>query len=216
MSVMACIVPHGSHIIPELAGDLLQEFEVTRKAFQEIANAIYQFQPETIVIATPHGVKLEKHISIATSEWVGGSLADNGNEVSVDFPADREFARRLLDAAPKEHIPAIDTNYGTNAGPFSKVPLDWGALIPLWFIRELSPKAKVVLISPTRDIDLSNMVKLGELIGQTSEDLGRRTLLIASADQGHGHSETGPYGFAPESAEYDQLVCKLIQVQAWS
>ena len=35
--------------------------------------------------------------------------------------------------------------------------------------------------------------------------------LIASADHGHGHTADGPYGFAPESAEYDRELLGLVR-----
>jgi aromatic ring-opening dioxygenase LigB subunit len=35
--------------------------------------------------------------------------------------------------------------------------------------------------------------------------------LIASADHGHGHTADGPYGFAPESAEYDDEIQAIVR-----
>ena len=41
--------------------------------------------------------------------------------------------------------------------------------------------------------------------------MGRRIGLVASADWGHAHTADGPYGFAPESAEFDAMVVAAIQ-----
>ena len=35
--------------------------------------------------------------------------------------------------------------------------------------------------------------------------------LIASADHGHGHTPDGPYGFAAESAVYDERIQELVR-----
>jgi aromatic ring-opening dioxygenase LigB subunit len=35
--------------------------------------------------------------------------------------------------------------------------------------------------------------------------------LIASADHGHGHDPDGPYGFAAESAPYDERIQELVR-----
>jgi aromatic ring-opening dioxygenase LigB subunit len=34
---------------------------------------------------------------------------------------------------------------------------------------------------------------------------------VASADHGHGHTAEGPYGFAPESKEYDERIVELVR-----
>ena len=39
----------------------------------------------------------------------------------------------------------------------------------------------------------------------------RRVAFIASADHGHGHAPDGPYGFAPESAPYDEQIVELVR-----
>ena len=39
----------------------------------------------------------------------------------------------------------------------------------------------------------------------------RRVALIASADHGHGHTADGPYGFAPQSAPYDERIQELVR-----
>ena len=47
-----------------------------------------------------------------------------------------------------------------------------------------------------------------ELADATGE---RRVAFIASADHGHGHTPDGPYGFAPESAEYDEEIQRVVR-----
>jgi aromatic ring-opening dioxygenase LigB subunit len=39
----------------------------------------------------------------------------------------------------------------------------------------------------------------------------RRVALIASADHGHGHTADGPYGFTPESKDYDEQIVELVR-----
>ena len=43
--------------------------------------------------------------------------------------------------------------------------------------------------------------------GRPATDASRS---IASADHGHGHRADGPYGFAPESAPYDERIQELV------
>jgi aromatic ring-opening dioxygenase LigB subunit len=78
------------------------------------------------------------------------------------------------------------------------MPLDWGALIPLWFMR-----APAVVVSPSAPPRTRSMCAGAALARATGD---RRVALIASADHGHGHTRTGPYGFAAESAPYDARI----------
>ena len=84
------------------------------------------------------------------------------------------------------------------------MPLDWGALIPLWFMR-----APAVVVSPCRALSNEQHVRAGRVLAEATG--GRRVALIASADHGHGHTADGPYGFAGESAEYDRRVQELVE-----
>ena len=84
------------------------------------------------------------------------------------------------------------------------MPLDWGALIPLWFMR-----APAVVVSPCRALSNDEHVRAGEALAAATGH--RRVALIASADHGHGHTVDGPYGFAPESAEYDEEIQAIVR-----
>jgi aromatic ring-opening dioxygenase LigB subunit len=84
------------------------------------------------------------------------------------------------------------------------MPLDWGALIPLTFMR-----APAVVVSPCRALSNEQHVLAGRALADATG--GRRVALIASADHGHGHAPDGPYGFAAESARYDREIQALVR-----
>jgi aromatic ring-opening dioxygenase LigB subunit len=69
----------------------------------------------------------------------------------------------------------------------------------------------LVVVSPARDRSLDEHVRAGRAIARAAEESGRRVALIASADHGHAHDASGPYGFDPAAAEYDQQVVELVQ-----
>jgi aromatic ring-opening dioxygenase LigB subunit len=84
------------------------------------------------------------------------------------------------------------------------MPLAWGALIPLTFMR-----APAVVVSPCRALSNEQHVRAGRVLADATG--GRRVALIASADHGHGHTPDGPYGFAAESATYDREIQTLVR-----
>jgi aromatic ring-opening dioxygenase LigB subunit len=209
--VFACIAPHGAEIIPELAGDMLDAFAETRKGMEQLAKLLYEQNPETIIIATPHNLRLEATIGVITSEFTEGMLEANDKQIKLRCECDRQTAKTILQSSKASNLPIVGVNYGTSEGPASCMPMDWGTLIPLWYFVNQNPnKPKVVVVTPSREIPLENLVAFGHLITETTKTWGRRVAFVASADQGHAHRSDGPYGFNSASEEFDKMVVNTI------
>jgi aromatic ring-opening dioxygenase LigB subunit len=88
--------------------------------------------------------------------------------------------------------------------------MDWGVHVPMWHIARALPEIPVVVVAPAREFDAAKHVSAGAAIVRAAGDLGRRLAFVASADQGHGHSEDGPYGFHPKSAPFDAAVSDVV------
>ncbi len=210
--VFACIAPHGAEMIPELARNMLQAFAITRKGMEQIAETLKKQEVETIVIATPHNLRLEATIGIVTSEFTEGVLEENDNHVRLRCQCDSQLARTILVQAKNLGLPVVGVNYGTSEGPASCMPMDWGTLIPLWFlVREKQATPRIVIVTPSREIPLENLTRLGHAIAEAAKTSDRRVAFVASADQGHAHRSDGPYGFNAASAEFDEAVKMAIQ-----
>jgi aromatic ring-opening dioxygenase LigB subunit len=210
--VYACIAPHGSEAIPELAGDKLDAFGETRMGMEYLAKQIKRHCPRTIVIATPHGLRLDHTIGVVTTEYSEGSLKEKGKVIKARFGCDRQLARRILQEARKAWLPTVGANYGSDKGSASCMQMDWGTLIPLWFFgAQGRNKPKLVIVTPSREIPLAQLVDFGKAIAEVAESSQRKVVFVASADQGHAHDEKGPYGFHPASKKYDELVINAIK-----
>jgi aromatic ring-opening dioxygenase LigB subunit len=209
--VFACVAPHGSETITELAGDMFEAFSDTRKAMEQCVGLFKQQKPETIVIATPHGLRLQGMIGVITSEFTDGTLEENDKKVSLRCECDRQLAKDLFENARKLRLPVVAANYGASDGPASCMPMDWGTLIPLWFlVGSGQNKPKVVIATPSREIPLRDLVSFGKVIEETAVTSGKRVAFVASADQGHAHRADGPYGFNSASAEFDEIVRQAV------
>ena len=174
--VFACIAPHGDvDLDPAL-----------RAAMEELGRRAAAAQPDVAVVVTPHSVHVEGHFAVVTSAKVG------------EHETDTATAAALLEA----DLPILGVSYGGNDPATAEFPLDWGAEIPLEFVRA----PKVVVVSPARDRPLEEHLRLGEAIAA----LPGRVALIASADHGHAHDADGPYGFDPAAAEYDALLQEIL------
>jgi aromatic ring-opening dioxygenase LigB subunit len=211
----ASIAPHGD-IIPGLAPRSVEgRFLKTRQGMTRIAKEIALEKPDTVIIATPHNLRLGKNIGIVTSENSSGELVGpRGRTVMVRAKCDREFALELLERAEKRGLPVIGANYGTADGKHSNMPMDWGTLVPLWFIvKHGKTRPKIVVITPSREIPLTQNHEFGRLVAElTEQQKKKRFVFVASADQAHTHRRSGPYAFNKAAAQtYDRLVVSAIR-----
>jgi aromatic ring-opening dioxygenase LigB subunit len=210
----ACIVPHGGDIIPDLAVRKTEHlFEKTRDSVRKIVREIREAQPDTIIIASPHNLRLQNNIAIITSENSTGQLnGPRGRRVRLRLRCDRELAQDLLKESARKHLPVVGANYGTAEGPASDVPMDWGTLVPMWFVaKEERVRARTVIVAPSREIPLRENIAFGMMIGEMAEKSKKRIVFIASADQAHAHRKPGPYGYHRSAAKYDAFVSRAIQ-----
>src|SRR5467141_3886236 len=160
-------MPHGSDIIPELAVRKTEHlFGKMRESVRKIARDIRDTRPHTIIIASPHNLRLQDNIAIVTAENSTGRLnGPGGRKVSLSLRCDREFAQDLLEESTRKNLPVVGANYGTSEGPASDMPMDWGTLVPMWFVaREKRVKARTVIVTPSREIPLSRNIAFGMVI----------------------------------------------------
>jgi len=213
--VYSCIAPHGGEIIPELASNsMLPRFEETRRAMLILARRIHKLRPHTIVIASPHNLRLMARIAVVISESSSGQLKGSSKRsVSLSALCDREFAEKIVRESEAERLPVVGANYGTASGPASDVPMDWGTLVPLWFLlKRQRARPKIVIVAPSREIPIRTNYRFGQLLGRLmSEDRRKGFVFIASADQAHAHSKSGPYGFSRAASKYDRFVVDAIR-----
>lgn len=142
-----------------------------------------------------------------------GSLSDWTKE-AIDLKAktDRELGRAIIDTINGACVPTVGISYGGNDQPTATAIIDWGVVIPLWFMGGRStPPVPTVVLSPARDRSLADHVTAGRAIAEAAAASGKRVALIASCDHGHGHLASGPYGFEAASAVYDNQVVEMIK-----
>jgi aromatic ring-opening dioxygenase LigB subunit len=210
--VYSCIAPHGSELIPALAGGKLRAFSPTRKGMRALAVGMEEADPDTVVVASPHSLRLLRHIGVVISENTTGRLAEGRREVGVSARCDVDFGRRLIDEAERRGLPVVGANYGALEGRLSNLAMDWGSLVPLWFfLKERRIKSSVVVVTPSRGIPLSQNFEFGRAVAKVAEGGRKRVSFVASSDQAHAHSRRGPYGFNAAAKKYDGLVVKAIQ-----
>jgi aromatic ring-opening dioxygenase LigB subunit len=198
--VFGGIAPHGD--------PAFVEGSATRLAFEELGRRLKRAEPDVTVVFTPHNVHVEGAFAVVTAARLAGSLDEL--TVELECQADRELAARILASLREAGLPAVGVSYGSNDESLAVMPLDWGTLIPLWFLGGRSDVPRpVVVVSPARELPLADHVRAGAAVATACA--GRRAAIVASADHGHAHDPDGPFGFHPAAAEYDACVVELVR-----
>jgi AmmeMemoRadiSam system protein A/AmmeMemoRadiSam system protein B len=201
--VFAVAVPHPPIIIPEIGRGEERKIQSTTNGFNEVARRIAEFDPDTIVVLSPHSTVYSDYFHISPGKSARGDFGRFGaRRVSVEMDYDTGFVNELSMLAEKEGLAA-----GT-LGEREK-ELDHGTLVPLYFLTPYKLKAKLVRIGIS-GLPFLDHYRLGKLIARVSDKLGRKTVFIASGDLSHKLKEDGPYGFAEEGPEFDRQIIDIL------
>ena len=212
--VFGAIAPHGSLAIP---GAVKPEEDAlartTQASMAELGRRFEAARPDSVIVLTPHNVHVEGAMAVVTAARMAGGLAEWGAPgISLEASVDRTLAKRVRAELRAAGIPVVGISYGGNSEAEAVHPMDWAVLIPLWFMGGRSdPQVPVVVVSPARDLTARAHLIAGRAIAQAAAASGKRVALVASADHGHGHLESGPYGHRPESDVYDQMVVDVVR-----
>jgi aromatic ring-opening dioxygenase LigB subunit len=206
--VFAAIAPHGTLPEAPVAGA-----DATHAALAVLGERFDAAQAEATIVLTPHNVHVEGHFAVVLAGMMAGSLAEFGApNVQLSVPVDVELAMRCVVSLHEHGIPAVGASFGANDPTAATAPMDWGVLIPLWAMGgRAEPPVPSVVVSPARDRSPDEHVRAGRALARAVEAAGKRVALIASADHGHAHDPSGPYGFDPAAAEYDRQVVELVR-----
>jgi len=212
--VFAAIAPHGSSAIP---GAVAQEEDAkagtTQAAMAELERRFARARPESVIVLTPHNVHVEGAMAVVTAGSTAGGLADWGAPgITLRAAVDRDLAEQVKAGLRAAGIPVVGISFGGNNPHEAVHPMDWAVLIPLWFMGgRTDPPVPVVIVSPARDLTGEAHLEAGRAIAEAAAASGKRVALVASCDHGHGHLETGPYGFRPESRVFDERVVEIVK-----
>ena len=227
--VAAQIAPHGFALIHDLSDDA-EGGLATRRAMEQAGKTFADAGVEVIVLAGPHGVRIDGAICLDNVARGAGTLIRGDRMVEMNVPCDRELVLEIDRRCHEAGVPTALAGYAGNRPDQSAMPMDWGAMTPLWFNGHgqnrtgygtvLAPAPdddhgpQVVLLTPSRTLQRQAMVDFGRVLGETFRDDPRSIGFIASCDWGHAHTESGPYGYHPAAAIVDGQVVEAIKHDA--
>ncbi len=195
------VMPHGDEVlIPED-----KDTAHLRKVMENIGERMKD--EEIYVVITPHNIRIDDHIGVILTEYAYGFWKYKNVRFGGLYKCDRQLAREIYEKSKKAQLPVVGINFGALEGKLSRIHLDWGTLIPLYFL----PKKPLVILTPARKIKREKLVEFGQILGKILEKYPKKIGLIVSADHAHAHMEDGPYGFSPQAAIYDEKVMRYLK-----
>lgn len=202
VSILAAVaVPHPPLIFPEVGHGREQKIEKTIKSYRHAMEFVASYKPDTIILVSPHTELYADYFHVSGGFGSTGNFTAFGApKVTVQVEYDHEFVKALEQACKAQ-------NFACGTKGERDPALDHGSLIPLRFLNEVWKDYKVVRVGLS-GMSLLQHYKLGQMIASVSEELGRRTVFIASGDLSHRLLEEGPYGFAAEGPVFDARITK--------
>jgi aromatic ring-opening dioxygenase LigB subunit len=191
----------------------------TRAAMEEMGRRAAAAGVEALVIAGPHGIRIDGAVCLADTARAAGSLAWQGREVELNVPVDGPLTAAITTTARSRGIPIALAAYGGHRRDLSVLPLDWGVLTPLWFLghnrtmpgygtvipdrspEDIGPPA--VIVTPSRTLPREVLVDFGRAVADAATGDPRRIGFVASCDWAHTLTADGPYGFFAGAAAVD-------------
>ena len=195
----AIIVPHPPIIMPTVGRGREREVQATVEAYRAAAQQAAAWNPEVLIVTSPHCVMYTDYFHISPGKGASGDMSAFGaprTGITVEYDGELrdELVRQVEEA-------------GIRAGTLGErePSLDHGTFLPLYFLREAGVDCPILRIGLSGFPPLEHY-RLGQCIARATDNLGRRTVFVASGDLSHKLQDRGPYGYAPEGPVFDNRV----------
>lgn len=200
----AFLTPHPVASIPEIGQGDEDLIYKTISSLQKVADRVAELEPDTIVLISAHAESYSDYFQVSDGDVAIGSLARfGGSNITFRNYYDRRFVKNLCDICEKENFPAgIDSEVHHY--------LDHGTMIPLYFINQKYRAYNLVRLGISGN-SLYQHYRLGEMIKDVSNKLGRKVVVIASGDLSHCLSNDAPYGYNEIGVKYDARMIKALE-----
>lgn len=200
MSMLGAIItPHPPVLLPEVGGGREREIAATDRAMRTAAETVAAWQPDVIIVSSPHTILYRDYFHIAPGDGAVGDMSRFGApEVRIQASYDTLLREEIIRRAEAE---------GLHAGTLGQrdSELDHGVLIPLYYLRKAGVRCPIVRMGLSGFSPLDHY-RLGKCVQDAVNALGRRAVFLASGDLSHKLKADGPYGYAPEGPQFDDAV----------
>lgn len=205
-STLGIIAPHPPIMVPEVGGERARVTSASIASMGRAAHVLRAFQPDTVVLMSPHAPLVSDAFVVDTSALYGGDLGQFGaRDVRLAPAGDPALAHAIIDTARASGLEAIAR---TDHPALAPGELDHGALVPLSF---LDREGEYPLVEVSLSfMPLEHHRRFGEAIAAAAATLGRRVAFVASGDCSHRLTPDAPAGYTPRGAVFDDALVEAL------
>lgn len=209
--VGGALVPHPPILIPEIGGQSLQEVEKTRLAMEKVSARIKSWNPDTLIVITPHGPVFRDAVSIAAAPQVHGNFANFGaGGIRISAETDTEAVDAIVKQAGQYGIPVLRITENSAQRYGLAVTLDHGALVPMYYLAKAGIKAKIIHIT-VGWLEYQDLFMFGQAVQESLRQLDRRAAVICSGDLSHRLTPDAPAGYSKHARVFDEALVKALE-----
>ena len=207
----AYLMPHPPILIPEVGRGEEKKAQATLDAMEKCAGHIQDKGPHTIILITPHGPMFRDAAAVMTESRPKGDFSRFGApKVRMSFENDVELAAAIMEKAARSKISCAALDKKTASRYGVSLSLDWGALVPLYFVAKRYCDFKLVHLTYA-PFSYEKLYSFGKAIQEAVEGSAKSTCFIASGDLSHRLRHDGPYGFNPMGPKLDGQIMALLE-----
>lgn len=176
MIIFAGIVPHSPSLIPSISGDKIKTAKKTVTAITDLEKKLYLTHPDTLLVLSPHGKAVSGNASIYLDETHECTLREVGDySTKITCQPDIELIEKLRHRAISE---------GIKMTLKTVKDLDYGIVVPLYYLTKHLKKVKVIAINSHID-GLKENYNLGKILKEELVKTNRRVAILTSTDLAH-------------------------------
>lgn len=209
--VGCALLPHPPIMIPEVGKGELAKIKATVDAASKVADMLQEYNPQTVVIITPHGPVFEDAACISVHPRLRGNLAAFGvPEVSLGFETDGLLVRHILKKAERLGVNLVELTDDLAKTYRFRLELDHGAIVPLYYLHKAGFKGQLVHLSIGM-LPYEEMYTFGKAVQAAIGLMDKRVAVIASGDLSHRLLPDSPAGYSPRAKEFDRQVVEAVK-----
>ncbi len=204
--VLGIIAPHPPIMVEAVGHEDAHVTDASVAAMRTAARLLAEFEPDTVVIMSPHSQGFSDAFTVTTASRVSGTLSMFGApSAGLDVPGDPALAAAVLAAAERHGVAAVDRSI---MGRFSPSELDHGVLVPMAF---LDPDGRWPLLDLAFSmLSYEDHVEFGRAVAEAVRETGRRVAFVASGDMSHRLLPQSNAGYSPRAHLFDEEVVRLV------
>ena len=200
------IAPHPPIFVPEVGAERRLAASISLAALSNAGLALEAFQPQTVVLISPHAPLAADSFLVDVSDRIAGDLSQFGSARTYSWPGDPELACLIVDMLDAADISCASRDSSARLRPGWA---DHATIVPLSFLMP-QPDVRVVVLSPSF-LPYTQHRRLGEVVASAAERIGRKVAFVASGDLSHRLLPDAPAGYSVRGSELDDAVVSAVQ-----